>query len=81
MNYSVVHSGNGGAGLTNYGEISASAAMARARRLSEKEGDLGAGIAGHSVYLFGFNEDGDQEYYSFFGGSLTEKNLVKDWDQ
>lgn len=67
--------------ILQFGAISTAAAQARARRLSEKEGDLGAGIAGHSVYLFGFNEDGDQEYYSFFGGSLTEKNLVKDWDQ
>lgn len=83
MQYRLEHSLPNGKGETlQLGVISTAAAQARARRLSEKEGNLGPGIGGHSVYLFGSDTEGtDQEYYCYFGGALAEKDLVKDWDQ
>lgn len=83
MQYRIEHSlPNGKEDILQLGAISTAAAQARARRLSAKEGELGPGIPGHSVYLYGFDEDGtDQEYYSYFGGGLAEKDLVKDWDK
>ena len=83
MQYRLEHSlPNGKEEIFQLGALSKGAAQARARRLSEKEGNLGPGIGGHSVYLFGFDAEGtDQEYYSYFGGALAEKDLVKDWDK
>lgn len=56
-------------------------ARSRAARLSAKDGDLGPGL-GQSVCLIGSDGDGaDQEHYTYFAGSLTGKDLVKDWDR
>jgi len=80
MHYRVEHAlPNKDVEVLQYGAISREAAQARARRLSEKVGELGHGVGGHSVYLFGYDEEGDQEYFCFFGGGLAEKDLVKDW--
>lgn len=83
MQYRLEHSlPNGQEETLQLGAISTAAAQARARRLSTKVGELGHGIAGHSVYLYGSDAEGtDQEYYSYFGGGLAEKDLVKDWDK
>lgn len=83
MQYRIEHTLENGKDETiQLGAISTSAARSRASRLSTKVGNLGHGIPGHSVYLYGFDDEGtDQEYYAYFGGGLAEKDLVKDWDK
>ncbi len=76
MNYSVAHSGYGGVGLTNYGEISASAAMARARRLSRSVESRASARKWNPVILIGTNEDCDSAHYQFLNGKLIEKNIT-----
>ena len=79
MHYRLEHRVNGRDETVTLGKISTVAARSRARRLSKKDGDLGAGL-GHSVYLMGADDTGtDQEMYSYFAGALAEKDLVADW--
>lgn len=76
MNYSVSYSGFGGAGLTNYGEISAAAAMARARRLSRSVDSRASARKWNPVTLFGTDEDGDRAHYQFLNGKLIAKKIT-----
>jgi hypothetical protein len=81
LKYRIEHHINGRDETVHLGHVGAAAARSRARRLSEKDGDLGPGL-GHSVYLMAADADGvDQEMYCYFAGSLAEKDLVKDWDK
>lgn len=77
MNYSVVHSLRcGGMGITNYGEISASAAMARARRVSRSEDSRASARKWNPVTLFGTDDDGDSAHYKFLNGKMIEKTIT-----
>jgi hypothetical protein len=81
MNYRMEYQAqNGDDEVVHLGQLSVAAARARARRLSEKPGHFFT--FGTVVYRMGADADGtDQELYTYFAGTMTEKDLVKDWDK
>lgn len=80
MSYHIEYRSPGeGEKVITLGAVGTRSAQDRARKLSQKDGELGAGL-GQSVYLIGTDGSGDMmEHYNYFGGSLVEKDLVKDW--
>lgn len=79
MRYRIEHSIEGREQVIPLDDLDVKKARSRARSLSKQDDQLGNGL-GHSVYLIGQDESGtDQEQYIYIGGSLADKDLVKDW--